>query len=427
MLIPCETLNLPHSPLERLQWLSHLGSGLGCVLYAWALRRWPDRTRLHKALGTMLLSLGFGMVGRSMSWVSAAPLWPVLASICFVAFPVTIGRLFEHLWRRGLPLVVKVFIVLGVVAGVTLTIAAPTDLTGPKGVLFACTHISFVFYLGVQTLVRRRAVPAGPRRSLLGAASLVAWSALPFMATDWADAFGLATWEVPRLGAVPTFLMLYFAGVTVHVQGAWGIRRALGNLGWMLVLAGVLSLVLEVIGGPVSFRHTLASALTLLAAAMLLVPLSRLMAVFRSRRTDVLLARLSELKANDHQQLIAALTQWPEVRVVSVIAIGDLQFPHESLLRSLLNGHGGALSRGQLERLLPFAGDDEQQKAIEGTLILFQSHAADYFALIDDASVVAVGFDESVDVQAYTPVMQAVAHSLRVLPLASQVGSGSPC
>jgi hypothetical protein len=400
---------LADTALERVEILAHLAAGAGCLAFGATLLARHDRTRLHARVGQLVVVLGFAIACRALHWATGnAALVPAM-QLGFALFPLPLALTFETLLARPLHLPAKIVLLAGTIGfGVAGLTAAP-GASGGLGDALVAYHTLVVGYLGALALVRRGELEPGPQRSLVGAALIVCALSLPLMATDWLTS---AAFRVPRLGAVPALLLLFFGGAAVHTAGESRLRASLyrlgATLGFTTLLAGAIVLAL----GRAAIADALVVATVLVAAALAFEPLRHYLSVSRLQRTDVLLRRLGELPAGDLDALVDGLRRWPELEGLCRVHPDPDLIDDPARLAAKLAGLGAMVARGELKERLARAPAPApvEQRLLEELAFLMDSHEVDHLALLDArGEFLGVRFAMGAEPELYRPALAIIA------------------
>jgi hypothetical protein len=399
---------LADTALARVEILAHLAAGAGCLAFGAILLARADRTRLHARVGQLVVVLGFAMACRALSWATGHAALVPLFQVGFALFPLPLALTFETLLERPLHLPAKIVLLAGTVGFGVLALCGRGGAAGFDAALVAY-HTAIVGYLGALALLRRGQLPRGPQRSLVGAALIVCALSLPLMATDWLPQ---AAFRLPRLGAVPALLLLFFGGAAVHTVGEWRLRASVYRLGatfgFATLLAGAIVLAL----GRAALADALVIATVLAAAALAFEPLRHYLSVSRLQRTDVLLCRLGELPVGDLDALVAGLRRWPELDGLQRVRPDPDLIDDPARLAAKLVELGAMVARGELRRRLarPATLAPGEQRLFEELAFLMDSHEVDHLALLDArGEFLGVRFAMGTEPALYRPALAIIA------------------
>ena len=364
----------------RLEILSNLGAGIGCLAYSALLLARSDRTLLHARVGLFLAVLGSAMTTRALAWATGSSGLTHLMLVGFGLFPLPLALYFETLLRRPLHLPAKLALLLAtaffIIGGwTTWAVARPGFV-----VALVAYHTLVVGYLGALAALAYRRLARGPLRSLVGASLVVCALSLPLMVTDWLE---LAAVHLPRLGALPTLLLLFLAGASIHTAGESRLRSSFRRLVATLLFGALLAAgIVVALAGRLSARDGWVVAAVLVAAAMVFEPFRHHLAVSRLQRTDLLLRRLSRLPADRLDHLVAEIGSWPELERVQHLRADQLVLESPARVASYVDDAGALVSRAQVRQGLALASAPEQLFVLDQLRFLMDNHDVDHLALL---------------------------------------------
>ena len=346
----------------RLEILSNVGAGLGCVAYALLLWSRSSSSLLHRRLARFLATLGAALFARGVVWATGSVFLAHLMLAAFGLFPLLLALFFESLLRRRLHLWAKIVLLAGTV-GFVGTAWASWSVDAPEWSLALIGYHSLtVAYLGCLTLLSLRRAAEGPRRSLYGATLLVCAVAVVLMATDWTYLVGLHN---PKLGAIPALAILFFGGSMLDAGDQWRLRAAVLRLAIYvasaLALAGLVSLALRE-ERAVPFFLT---AGTLLFASIAFEPFRVELHRRQGQHSNLLSERLSHLNARSLSELLESLRCWPEVERLALLRASDLPFQSPSGVMAYLDSNGSVVAAAELERAIALTSERERLFVLE--------------------------------------------------------------
>jgi hypothetical protein len=399
---------VPVDTLTRLEILAGLGAGLGSLAHAALLATRADRTRVHGRVAAFVGLLGAGMALRALHWATGEAAFAHLMLLAFALFPLPLALYFETLLARPLDLPAKLLVLAGTLGFATASFTHAATASPDLGLALVSYHTVVVAYLGVLAAAGYRRAAHGPRRSLIGASLAVCALAVPLMATDWLVPGGV---RIPRLGALPVLLALFFGGASLHTAGEWSLRARARRLGATVVLALLLAGVLELVRGADGSLVQLAlTAAVLAGGALAFEPLRHYLAVSRPQRPDLLLTRLSDLRAHRLDELVAAVAGWPELERVQHLRRDVLGLDTPALAACVLAEAGGVITRAEVRQRLARTTSGAERLALEQLDFVMDGHRADHLALLDRrGDFLAVSFAPGCEPAHYRPTLAIIA------------------
>jgi hypothetical protein len=399
----------------RLEILAHAGAGIGCLLYGGILVGRDDRLELHRRMGLFLIVLGVGMLGRAVFWATGAPWLGHLMLGAFGLFPLLLALAFETLLHRSLHLIAKLLLLIGTAFFVGTCWTHVALESRWWSVALIGHHSALVAYLGALAAhagLRHRRSPraASPRCSLYGATVLVCAVAVALMFTDWAHLFGL---DLPRLGAVPTLLVLFLGGALLHSSGDWRLRSSVKRLGVVLAAGALLAMLIGTALAGRTLENTLITMGVLTAATMICEPVRKHFLEVRSGRLDLLMDRIVRLPASSPDALVAALATWPELEKVCYLPADELALDSLDAIVRRFERDGVVLSRADLAQRMAMESN-EQLFVLEQIQHVMDSHGVDYLGLASHrGDLIGVKLGVGPEPDLYRRVLAIIVNMLR--------------
>jgi hypothetical protein len=396
----------------RFELTAHGLAGVGCLVYGAVLLRRRERASLHVRLGVFLLVLGVAMTARAGVWLGGPGALGRVMQATFGLFPLPLALFFEALTKRSLHLPAKLVLLLGtaVLVPAGLLVDAPRWL----GLALVSYHSLAVAYLGLIAAAAYRAAAPGPERSLHGATVLVCAASVAFMATDWLAPLGVTG---PRLGWVPTVMLLYYGSASMHAVGSFELARHTGRLALAALNALAIGAVVDGVRAGRWFQpEALLVAGVLLLTFLIVEPLRNVLARSRAQRIDLLIDRLSNLPVDSRAAALAAIAVWPEVERVQLVAIAGLDLASPPDVTAYLEGNGGVVTRASLREHATQALDRPTLFVIDQLRFVLDTLEADHVALVGVDHLVAARFAMGVEPQVYRQVLGVLAAVLRHTP-----------
>jgi hypothetical protein len=393
----------------RMEGLAHMGAGVGAVLYSALLLRLYGQLAIHGPFGRLLLVLGTAVGVKGLTWYLAPgpSILMTLYLFCFALFPLMAALFFEALLQRPLHLPAKLLLLLGTAFFCVTSLIPSFHAEGHwSGVALTIYMIATVVYLDAVTLVAWARQRPGPLRSLYGAMLIVALIAPLFMFSDIADLYLV---DVPHMASVPMLLLVYYGGYALHLVGQWRMRlatlRLLGAAALLAVGVGAASLV-----EPMSAAQWASTCAMLLIGFIIIEPLRLVAVQQRVDRADLLFVRVSALPTASLDDFIAALTRWPELRVVQLIRTDDFAQVERARMARYFDVQGVVADRAVVRRQRLLTRGHQTLLAIEQLEHLMHVYEVDYLARIGPQPLLlGVRFDLGVDPATYKRLLSILA------------------
>ena len=273
-----------------------------------------ERPLVFIRFARLLLVIGVALVlraiqlgaGNELAWhgcLVAAAVIPLLATLYI-----------EALLRRQAHLVMKLVLLTGTAIFAATSLTPLIHDNGWWALSFAVYHVVTLGYVALLALLAAPRARRRVERSLFAAHALGGIACTALLVTDWLPTFQI---DSPRLGAVGVFFLVYIVAAALSGGGAFRLR-------WLLLrvaIAGSVCASLAIlVSAAAGVEVTWVAFLVLLFAYLVAEPLRLSLVELRSRPGELLVERLASLPARSLEAYLAALRQWPEIKVVDVIA-----------------------------------------------------------------------------------------------------------
>lgn len=366
-------------------------------------------SRFAALLFSLSAALSFRAIDHSTHHVVAG----YLAFVSFAFFPLAAALFIEAALPAGLPLPLKVLLLLGVViipiAGLVPPVFASRVFWGAVGTWQLVVFGSLVVFLAWRMAIAHSAAA----RSTAGALLLGAALATITLGNDWAGALGA---ETPQIGAALTIVVFYVVGEALFAKERFLLRPTLARLG---VAAGAAVAVTSLLSAVRVLRHDhdslLITGLVIFFCCVAVLPLRTVLRHTRQRRNDTLELRLAALPTSSWPTFFAALSTWPELRAVRVFTTAQLTLDGFDALAPLLIDQGHVLDRVDFARLSD-SGELAQRRAAEQGLHLLTTLGFDALVPIGaDGAALCVGFAAIVPSDSHRRALTVVGALARLL------------
>lgn len=371
-----------------------------------------ERRVVPSRFATLLFSLSAALSLRAIDHATHHPLAGWLAFVAFAFFPLATALFIEAALPAGLPLALKVVLLVGVVvipiAGVIPPVfSSPVFWAAVAGwqlVVFG----SLVAFLAWRTAIAETTAARSTATALLVGAVLASIT----LGNDWAGALGADT---PQIGAALTIVVFYVVGEALFAEERFQLRPAIGRLAVAAAVSVAVTAVLVSVGVVRADNdNDVVTGLVLFFFCVAVLPVRTVMRHTQQRRNDTLELRIAALPTTSWEVFFAALSTWPELRLVRVLDAAEQHTTGFDALAPLLLDQGHVLDRVDFARLC--AGAPDQHRAAEQGLHLLSSLGLDALVPIGaDGTALCVGFSSTVPGETHRRALTVVGALARLL------------
>ncbi len=372
-----------------------------------------ERRIVPSRFATLLFSLSAALSFRAIDHSTHNVVAGYLAFVAFAFFPLATALFIEAALPAGLPLALKVLLLAGVVV-IPIAGLVPPVFASP--VFWACVAAWQLVVFGslVVFLAWRMAIAeTQAARSTAGALLLGAALASITLGNDWAGALGANT---PQVGAALTIVVFYVVGEALFAEERFLLRPTL----WRLLVAAIASVAVTAVLVAVQVLRSdhdsvVVTGLIIFFCCVAILPLRTVLRHTQQRRSDTLELRLAALPTSSWTVFFAALSTWPELRLVRVLRVDEQARDGFDALAPLLVDQGHVLDRVDFSRLSE-SSDPAKRRAAEQGLHLLTTVGLDALVPIDDdGTALCVGFAAMVPSDTHRRALTVVGALARLL------------
>jgi len=360
----------------------------------------------------LLFSLSAALSLRAIDHTTHNPIAGWLAFVAFAFFPLATALFIEAALPAGLPLLLKIVLLAGVVvipiAGLVPPVFASPVFWAAVGAWQLVVFASLVVFLVWRVAIADTPAARSTATALLVGAALASIT----LGNDWAGALGANT---PQIGAALTIVVFYVVGEALFAEARFQLRATIGRLLLAATAAVVVSLLLGVVGVVHGTTNMVVAALVVFFFCIALLPLHTVMRHTQQRKNDTLELRLAALPTTSWAEFFAALSTWPELRIVRVLDVADQAAEGFNALAPLLVDQGHVLDRVDFSRLGDVGSPEQRRAAEQGQHLLSTSGLDAIVPIGPDGAALCVGFSSTVPGDTHRRALTVVGALARLL------------
>lgn len=399
--------------MDRLETVVGLGAAVVGGVTAVMLVIAGERRVVPSRFATLLFSLSAALSLRAIDHTTHHPLAGWLAFVAFAFFPLATALFIEAALPAGLPLLLKVLLLLGVVvipiAGTIGPVFSSPVFWGAVGAWQLVVFGSLVIFLAWRTAVADSVAARSTALALLVGAVLASIT----LGNDWAGALGANT---PQVGAALTIVVFYVVGEALFAEERFQLRPAIGRLFAAAAVSIVVAALLVVCGVVhAEVESVVLTALVLFFACVAALPIRTVMRHTQQRKSDTLELRIAALPTTSWEVFFAALSTWPELRLVRVLTLAEQASGGFDALAPLVLDQGHVLDRVDFARLSDVGSAAQRRAAEQGQHLLSTSGLDAVVPISAEGAVLCVGFSSTVPGDTHRRALTVVGALARLL------------